>query len=158
MRLGALLALLVWIVVFASGLAMVLRHFEDPFRTAVALGELGIGGLLVSLAVWVAMPGFRRWRREPLVALLGLLLGALLGAFGGLLFVLGVFLPYAAGWGGHELNDFGGEDFTWQEWLTMWLVSAAVMGAVVGAVCGLAAWVLRFAGLSRRTTRMLHRR
>jgi len=58
------------------------------------------------------------------VALGGLLFPALLTVF-----VLGIFTPYLAGWGGRDLDQFGGNDMTWRSWLTFLLIAAAVSGA-----------------------------
>jgi NhaP-type Na+/H+ or K+/H+ antiporter len=75
---------------------------------------------------------------------LGVLLGAFLGAVGAFLFVMGVFLPYLAGWGGRELEDFGGNDFAPDYWLKCLLVYLPVYGAVVCGASGFIAWALRF--------------
>lgn len=155
-RLGASLALLVWAVGLASGLVAVLADLEGAMLAVLAWADLVVGAILVLLAVRLAMSGFSRWRGNLTTVLGSTLVGAFVGAVGGLAFTLGIFLPYLAGWGGHELDDFGGNDFTWQEWLSVWLRGLALVGAAVGAVCGLAAWVLRFVRLSWRVRGLPH--
>ncbi|MBI1885829.1 MAG: hypothetical protein HYS09_05895 [Chloroflexi bacterium] len=59
------------------------------------------------------------------------------------LFVLGIFAPYLGGWGGHYLEEFGGNDADWDSWLTFLLVAAGISGAVFGAFVGLVAWLVR---------------
>ncbi len=70
------------------------------------------------------------------------------GVFGGwlmaLMFVLGIFSPFALELGGRDLIEFGG-DIYWYNHLIVALVYTGAGGAVVGAVCGVAAWTLRFA-------------
>ena len=75
-----------------------------------------------------------------------IVLGAFLGALAFMLFVIGTFLPFAAGWGHRKLDLYGGDDYTWQAWLFLMLQLAAWTGAAIGFGAGLSSWAFRSAG------------
>lgn len=150
MRISARLVLFLWVSVLVSGLLAELAGLSEVPAITLLSGDLGLGAVLVALAVLATMPRFRGWRREPGAAAFAVVLGAVVGAVGGLAYILGIFVPYVAGWGGKELSDFGGNDVTWQEYLGEALAWLGIVGAVAGATFGLAAWVLRLARLAWR--------
>lgn len=116
------------------------------FVTAVVfvLAEMAVGALLAAIVVRPRLPGPGEWQWEPALALLGILLGAFLGAVAVMSYGAGVFLPYLAGWGGLELEELGGGDFSWQDWLVWFFLVFPVCGAVVCGASGYVAWALRF--------------
>lgn len=122
---------------------------------AFTLGLLSIEGgndavylsvlvVAVAAATWAAL-GLtlgKEPRLAPSVALGALVFAALLT-----MFVLGLFTPYAGGWGHRDLEQFGGSDWTWPAWLSFLFVAAAISGAFFGALLGLVSWrwrLLRF--------------
>lgn len=66
------------------------------------------------------------------------------------MFVFGLFIPYAAGWGHRDLEQFGGSDWSWPRWLAVLLALAALCGSILGAVLGLGLWALRLAQRGRQ--------
>lgn len=104
---------------------------------------LALPALITGVAIRV-LTGHRGERRLDLaLASLSALAGAVLLAGMLAFFVLGVFIPYLAGWGGREIDQFGGHDFTWSAWLSTLLAMAGVAGGVIGAVVGLLSWACR---------------
>ena len=93
-------------------------------------------------AVWAAMAVARTLRRGR-----QLLASALLGAFLGSLVLmagsLGTFFPFAAGLGYRDLELYGGEDFTWDHWLTTMLAWSGIGGAAFGVFGGFLSWAFR---------------
>jgi len=120
---------------FAAGIALVGRDVEGPAVVLFTLGPLalvGWAGFAVALAL-----GPRRGRAASTV------LGAALTAAAFMAGVLGTFVPYAAGWGDHEL-DLYGEDFArWQRWQRYNQRGSAFCGILAGAVVGFMVWVFR---------------
>jgi hypothetical protein len=139
------LPVVAWATSFALGLAGALGALSNAGGVGLLLAELVMGVVLTALAVRLWLRRSKRRRGQLVLALPSVLLGAILGAVAGALFTLGVFLPYAAGWGGHELEDFGGNEFSWQSWLRTLLASLVIAVAAAGAVGGLFAWAVGFA-------------
>lgn len=83
--------------------------------------------------------------RLPSVVLIGLVLGSLAA----MLFILGVFFPFALELGGRDRQDVGEELGGWSVVLPWFSMAGALGGAAVGAVCGGAAWALHF-GLGQK--------
>src|SRR4030042_1253979 len=63
------------------------------------------------------------------------LLGAALTSLAFMAGILGTFVPYAAGWGDHEL-DLYGQDSNWQQFLWIMLTVSGFWGALAGAGAG----------------------
>jgi hypothetical protein len=148
---------MVWAPSFFLGLVAVLGDLSNAGGIALPLSELVVSAALTAFVVRLWLRRTKLWASELATALRSILLGAVLGAVAGALFTLGVFLPYAAGWGGHELEDFGGNEFSWQSWLRTLLASLAIAVAVAGAVGGLFAWFLDFISFGRRSGRPHYR-
>ncbi len=92
-----------------------------------------IGILLVLLGA--SLVATRRGSRLPTVVVEG----ALAGVVALVLFGLGVFLPFAAGLGGRDLEEFGG-DLGLGASLRLLLAGSAIVGALAGAFAGSLAW------------------
>ena len=146
-----LLPLLVWVPCFIFGLAGTLGDDKSTAGLAFLLAESALAAILAAVVVWLWLPRPRKWQWEPALALLGILLGAFLGAVAVMSYGAGGFLPYLAGWGGRELEDFGGGDFSWQDWLVWFFLVFPVVGAIVCGASGFIAWALRFLWPRRRT-------
>jgi hypothetical protein len=138
------LPLLTWGLCFISGLAATLRDDNSTTGLVFLLTVPAVVAVLVAAVVWLWLPGPREGPPGPAVAFLGVLLGAFLGAVSAFLFVMGVFLPYLAGWGRWELEDFGGNDFAPGYWLKSLILSFSLIGAIVCGASGFIAWALRF--------------
>ncbi len=69
-------------------------------------------------------------------------LGALIGSIAAMLFIVGVFSPYALTVGERRLDEFAGEA-RWSEGPIVWMTLAAMAGAALGAVCGRTVWALK---------------
>ncbi len=133
---------------------MATRHWKRVSAIAAMLGVSAVLGfavdllgifqdlnvpLLVITAVlpWavvltVALTGIARWGSRT--AAIGA--GILLGVAGGMVFTLGVFMPYPLGLGGRELREFGTADVSWFNWLWSWLLMGAAGGAIIGVGAG----------------------
>jgi hypothetical protein len=119
---------------FAAGIALVGRNIEGP---AIALFFLGPLALVAWAGFAVAMALGAR-RRMAASTLLG-------AAFASLAFmagVLGTFVPYVAGWGGHDL-DLYGQDSGWRQWLWIMLTASGSWGALAGGGAGFLVWIFR---------------
>ncbi len=107
--------------------------------------DLNIPLLLISavlpwgLVLTVALTGIARGWGSRTAAVAA---GILLGAAGGMVFILGLFVPYPLGVGGRELQGFGTSDVSWFNWLRAWLLMGAVGGAIIGVGAGAIAWAL----------------
>lgn len=91
-------------------------------------------GLLLALLGW-SLVATRRGSRLSTVAVEG----ALAGAAALVVFALGVFLPFAAGLGGREPEEFGG-DLGLGASLRLLFVGSAIVGGLAGAFAGILAW------------------
>ena len=151
--LGILLGahLLMWAPLFMYGVAVATAHPGIVAVVFFALIELGAGAVLVTVLVRPRLPIPPNWQSESARALLGVLLGALLGAAGAFFYVMGIFLPYKAGWGDLKLEDFGGWDTTWHDWLATLHAFFFVVGALTCGASGFIAWALRFLRPDQRT-------
>ena len=130
-RLAALVAVLaLW---FAAGVAVEVAAGKLDRISWWLLFYMLIGLLLVLLGASLAAT--RRGYRLSTVVVEG----ALTGVAALLLFALGVFLPFAAGLGGRDLDEFGGE-FDLGEYLTLLLGGSATVGALLGAFAGVLGW------------------
>jgi len=121
-------------VAFAGGIGLVGRDVQGPATALFVVGPLALVGW-TGFAVVVALGAHRR-------RVASTLLGA---AFTSLTFmagVLGTFVPYAAGWGSHEL-DLYGFDSNWQRFLWIMLTVSGFWGALAGAGAGFLVWVFR---------------
>jgi hypothetical protein len=124
-------------VAFLAGIALVGRDVEGPVIAFFILGPLALVGW-TAFAVAVAL-GTRRRRAAST------LLGAAFTSLAFMAGVLGTFVPYAAGWGSHEL-DFYGPNSDWQQFLWIMLAVSGFWGAVAGGGAGFIVWVFRPAG------------
>ena len=121
-------------VAFAAGIVIVGRDVEGPVTVLFIVGPLALVGW-TGFAVATALGAHRRRAACTLLA----------AAFTSLAFmagVLGTFVPYAAGWGDHEL-DLYGYDSNWQQFLWIMLTVSGLWGALAGAGAGFLVWVLR---------------
>jgi len=119
---------------FAAGIALVGRNIEGP---AIALFFLGPLALVAWAGFAVAMT-LGAHRRMAASTLLG-------AAFASLAFmagVLGTFVPYVVGWGGHDL-DLYGQDSGWRQWLWIMLAVSGSSGALAGGGVGFLVWIFR---------------
>lgn len=92
-----------------------------------------IGLALTSLVTAIGIAG----RGCPLS---GMVVGGLMvGTAALILFGLGVFLPFAAGLGGREPEEFGG-DLGLGASLRLLFVGSAIVGGLAGAFAGILAW------------------
>jgi hypothetical protein len=121
-------------VAFAVGIALVGRDVNGPAIALFVLGPLALVGW-TGFAVAMAL-GASRGRAAST------LLGAASTALAFMAGVLGTFVPYAAGWGSHEL-DLYGQDSNWRQFLWIMLTVSGFWGAVAGAGAGFLAWVFR---------------
>lgn len=92
--------------------------------------------VVIILATWLRAIRNRDGRLGPAVQQ-----GILLGCIAGMLFIGGIFFPYAGGLGGRGLADFGG-GIGWFSILFIGLLICGLVGAVMGAGCGAVAWGL----------------
>lgn len=119
---------------FAAGIALVGRNIEGPAIALFFLGPLVLVGW-TGFAVAVTLGARRRLAAS-------MLLGAAFTSLAFMAGVLGTFLPYAAGWGGHDL-DLYGQDSGWRQWLWIMLAVSGSWGALTGAGAGFLVWVFR---------------
>ncbi len=119
---------------FAAGLALEGRNIGGP---AAALFFLGPLALVIWTAFLVAMTLGARRRRAA-----STLLGAAVTSVAFMAGVLGTFVPYIAGWGGHHL-DLYGRGSGWQQFLWIMLTVSGFWGALAGAGAGFLTWVFR---------------
>ena len=122
-------------VAFAAGIALVGRDVQGPAIALFILGPLALA-VWVGFAVAMAL-GAHRGRAAST------LLGA---AFTSLTFMavdLGAFVPYIAGWSGHDLDLYGQEFGGWRQWLRTELIVSGFLGALVGGAVGFLVWVFR---------------
>jgi hypothetical protein len=124
-------------VAFAAGIALVGQDVPGEAAALFILGPLALVGW-TGFAVAMAL-GARRGRA------VSTLLGAAFTSLAFMAGVLGTFVPYAAGWGSHEL-DFYGPDSDWQQFLWIMLTVSGFWGALAGAGAGFLVWVFRPAG------------
>ena len=139
---------------------MATRHWKRVSAIAAMLGVSAVLGLAVdlvgifqdlnvpllvitavlpwALVLTVVLTGIARWGSRT--AAVGA--GILLGVAGGMVFILGAFMPYPLGLGGRELREFGTPDVSWFNILWSWLLLGAAGGAVVGVAAGAIAWAL----------------
>ena len=122
---------------FAAGIALVGRDVQSPAIALFILGPLVLVGW-TGFAVAMAL-GAHRGRAAST------LLGAAFTSLAFMAGVLGTFVPYAAGWGNHEL-DLYGQDSDWQQFLWIMLTVSGFWGALAGAGAGFLVWVFRPAG------------
>ena len=121
-------------VAFVAGIALVALHVEGPALLLSILGPLALVGW-TGYAVTLILGAHRGRVASTLLA----------AAFTSLAFiaaVLGTFVPYAAGWGSHEL-DLYGPSSDWQQFLWIMLAVSAFWGALAGAGVGFLMWVFR---------------
>ena len=138
----ARLALVMLLVASGTGLTFGLgvlstESNDGRLYSTGSVAALAAMAIVVAAGIRLTLGGERRLAGA--VALGVLLFAALLTVF-----VVGVFVPYAAGWGSRELDQFGGNDMTWRSWLTFLLIAAAASGALLGAFIGLLSWAARF--------------
>ena len=131
----ARLALILLLVASGTGLTFGLGVLStepnnDGLYSTGSVAALAAMAIVVAAGIRLTLGGERRLAGA--VALGVLLFATLLTVF-----VVGVFVPYAAGWGSRELEDFGGEDMSWQTWLSTLLIGAAAAGTLFGAFIGL---------------------
>jgi small-conductance mechanosensitive channel len=136
------LALILLLVASGTGLTFGLGVLStepnnDGFYSTGSVAALAAMAIVVAAGIRLTLGGERSLAGA--VALGVLFFAALLTVF-----VVGVFAPYAAGWGSRELEDFGGEDMSWQTWLSSLLIGAAAAGTLLGAFIGLLSWAARF--------------
>ncbi len=139
---------------------MASRRWKRVFAIAAMLGVSAVLGFAVDLlgifhvlniplllitavlpwavVLTVALTGIARWGSRS--AAIGA--GILLGVAGGMVFILGAFMPYPIGLGGRELRGFGTPDVVWFNWLWSWLLVGAASGAIIGVGAGAIAWAL----------------
>lgn len=110
---------------FAVELVDIFRDFNIPLLLITAV-------LPWALVLTVALTGIARWG-SPTAAVGA---GILLGAAGGIVFMLGLFVPYPLGVGGRELRGFGGPDVGSFTLLWYWLLVGAAGGAIIGGGAG----------------------
>ena len=111
---------------FAVELLGIFRDFNIPLLVITAV-------LPWALVLTVALTGIARWWGSRTAAVGA---GILLGAAGGIVFMLGLFVPYPLGVGGRELREFGTADVGWFNWLWSWLLMGAAGGAIIGVGAG----------------------
>jgi len=121
-------------VAFVAGIAVVGRDVQGPVSALFIVGPLALVGW-AGFAVAMAL-GTHRRRATSTV------LGAVFTSLAFMAGVLGTFVPYAAGWGDHEL-DLYGYDSNWQQFLWIMLTVSGFWGALAGAGAGFLVWVLR---------------
>jgi hypothetical protein len=126
---------------FAVELVDIFRDFNIPLLVITAV-------LPWALVLTVALAGIARWGSRT--AAVGA--GILLGAAGGMVFMLGLFVPYPLGLGGRELQEFGTADVSWFNWLWSWLLMGAAGGAIIGVGAGATARALN-SGFERQAKR-----
>ncbi len=119
------------VIGFAVELVDIFRDLNIPLVLITAV-------LPWALVLTVALTGIARWgSRTAAVAA-----GILLGAAGGMVFMLGLFVPFPLGVGGRELREFGGPDLGSFTLLWFWLLVGAAGGAIIGVGSGAIAWRL----------------
>ena len=121
-------------VAFAAGIALVGRDVQGPVVAFFILGPLALVGW-TGFAVTMAL-GASRGRAAST------LLGAALTSLAFMAGILGTFVPYAAGWGDHEL-DLYGQDSNWRQFLWIMLTVSGFWGALAGAGAGFLVWFFR---------------
>jgi len=118
----------------ASALVIVadLGNRESPFETWFP-ALWGAGLVLVPVTILVAYVERRYFLGRAVLVMGGL------GAVGALALLLADFLPYAAGWGGRRIDQWGGE-MGWEAalfWgLTLWVPVCVSAGAVLAGLVG----------------------
>ncbi len=122
-------------VAFAAGIALVGRDVQGPATALFVLGPLALVGW-AGLAVAMALGASRGRATSTLLA-------AALTSLAFMAGVLGSFVPYAAGWGDHELDLYGQEFGGWHQWLRIMLIVSGFWGALAGASVGFLVWVFR---------------
>jgi hypothetical protein len=123
------------VVAFVAGIALVGRDVQGPLVALFILGPLALVGW-AGFAVTMAL-GTSRGRAAST------LLAAALTSLAFMAGVVGTFVPYAAGWGDHELDLYGQEFGGWHQWLRTMLIISGFWGALAGASVGFLVWVFR---------------
>ena len=121
-------------VAFAAGIAVVGRDVEGPAFALFILGPLALVGW-TGFAVSMVL-GARRGRAASTF------LGAAFTSLAFMAGIVGTFVPYAAGWGDHEL-DLYGHDSNWKQFLWIMLTVSGFWGALAGAGAGFLVWFFR---------------
>ena len=111
---------------FAVELVDIFRDFNIPLLLITAV-------LPWALVLTMALTGIARWWGSRTAAVAA---GILLGAAGGMVFMLGLFVPFPLGVGGRELREFGGPDVGSFTLLWYWLLVGAAGGAIIGVGAG----------------------
>ena len=117
---------------FAVELVDIFRDLDIPLLLITAV-------LPWALVLTMALTGIARWWGSRTAAVAA---GILLGAAGGMVFMLGLFVPFPLGVGGRELREFGGPDVGSFTALWYWLLTGAAGGAIIGVGAGAMARVL----------------
>jgi len=121
-------------VAFAAGIALVGRDVGGPAIALFIAGPLALVGW-AGFAVTTALGASRGRAASTLLA-------AALTSLAFMAGVVGTFVPYAAGWGDHEL-DLYGHDSNWRQFLWIMLTVSGFWGALAGAGVGFLAWFFR---------------
>jgi hypothetical protein len=121
-------------VAFAAGIALVGRDVQGPVFALFILGPLALVGW-TGFAVTMTLGASRGRAASTLLAAALTSVAFMAGA-------LGTFVPYAAGWGDHEL-DLYGQDSNWRQFLWIMLTVSGFWGALAGAGAGFLVWFFR---------------
>jgi hypothetical protein len=122
------------VVAFVAGIALVGRDVGGPAIALFIAGPLALVGW-AGFAVMMALGASRGRAASTLLA-------AALTSLAFMAGVVGTFVPYAAGWGDHEL-DLYGHDSNWRQFLWIMLTVSGFWGALAGAGVGFLAWFFR---------------
>ena len=125
---------MVLVAAFIWGFAAETTSLFDQFWP----GMLWMGALPLLLTAALAA-SFGKKVMLPTAVVFGVVAGFLTA----IMFLLGVFSPFALELGERDLNELGADE-PWDVRLTWGLILYGAGGAVLGAVCGIAAWALHF--------------
>jgi hypothetical protein len=119
----------------ASFVAGVLVEVHGPEPWPCWLGLLLYALLVLWVAIAVALAlGEARW------FLASVLLGAFLMSLVSTVITVGLFFPWAAGLGDRQLEYYGGDMDSWDDYLMFLLALSGVLGALSGAFGGFLSW------------------